>query len=107
MEVQKTTATTVKGLKGVMAADSSICEVDGIVGMLLYRGYHIDDLARNSTYEEVAYLLLNGELPQKQALKDFQQQLMKYRELPRPVLEFLKTVPSSAPPMSTLRSAGV
>lgn len=104
-EVQKSTAATVKGLKGVMAADSSICEVDGVVGELLYRGYHIDDLANNSTYEEVAYLLLNGDLPRKQALQDFRQKLVKDRELPPQVLEFLRTAPTSAPPMSTLRSA--
>ena len=60
-----------KGLKGVLAADSSVCDIDGSVGRLLYRGYDIDDLARGSTFEETTYLLFKGELPTSAARRVF------------------------------------
>ena len=52
-----------KGLKGVIAADSAVCDIDGDAGKLIYRGYNIHELAEQSTFEEVCYLLLNAELP--------------------------------------------
>ena len=53
------------GLEDVVAATSSICDVDGTQGRLIYRGYDIHELAENSTFEEVVYLLCNGRLPTK------------------------------------------
>ena len=64
-------STAVKGLKGVIAADSAICLVDGLEGRLIYRGYNIHELADHSNFEEVCYLLLKGELPDKRQLKEF------------------------------------
>mgnify|MGYP002623768806 FL=1 len=96
---------TAKGLKGVMAADSSISMIDGTQGRLYYRGYSIDDLAAHSSYEETVYLLFNNELPTKQQLAEFTEELTAHRELPPEVLDFLKTLPSNTPPMSALRSA--
>lgn len=52
-----------KGLDGVIAAESKICDIDGDLGLLSYRGYTIEDLADNSTFAEVAWLLLYGSLP--------------------------------------------
>ena len=97
--------TVVKGLKGVLAADSSISLVDGNAGVLLYRGYSIDDLAEHSTFEEVAYLLFKGELPTARELDDFDNPLSRDATLTHQVRDFLKGLPASVPPMAALRSA--
>ncbi|HEX6984883.1 MAG TPA: citrate/2-methylcitrate synthase, partial [Planctomycetaceae bacterium] len=99
------TPTVVKGLKGVLAADSSICLVDGQAGVLLYRGYSIDDLAEHSTFEEVAYLLFKGELPTPKQLDEFDDPLSRDATLTPQVRDFLKGLPTSVPPMTALRSA--
>lgn len=101
-EVEKTAA---RGLKGVVAADSTICDVDGDLGKLIYRGYNIDDLARHSTFEEVAYLLFQGELPNRAQLAEFNEVLVRHREIEHPVLSFLQSLPKSTNPMTMLRSA--
>jgi citrate synthase len=98
-------AAVVKGLKGVLAADSSICQVDGKAGVLLYRGYSIDDLAEHSTFEEVAYLLFQGELPSAKQLDGFDNPLSRDATLTPQVRDFLKGLPTSVPPMTALRSA--
>ena len=97
--------TIARGLKGVQVADSTICLVNGTEGRLLYRGYDIDDLARNSTFEEVAYLLFKGDLPDRSELTAFQEDLARHAKLPEPVSEFLRTLPKTVQPMSALRSA--
>ncbi len=94
-----------KGLKGVMAADSSICKVNGTEGLLLYRGYNIDDLATNSTFEEVAYLLLKGELPSESELSAFTEKLDACCTLHPAVVDLLKSLPKDAIPMAALRTA--
>lgn len=94
-----------KGLKGVMAADSSICLIDGATGQLLYRGYNIDDLAQSSTFEEVAFLLFKGELPNRAEYDGFRETLAAQRSLPEPVNDFLRSLPRDVMPMSALRSA--
>src|SRR4029079_14093625 len=81
----------VKGLKGVIAADSAICLVDGLEGRLIYRGYDIHELADHSNYEEVCHLLLKGELPDERELKEFTARLAGYRRLPRELVAFLKS----------------
>jgi len=98
-------AAVVKGLKGVLAADSSICLVNGIEGRLLYRGYNIDDLAENCCFEEVAYLLFRGELPTEPELTAFKASLAEHQALHPAVLEFLRSLPNDVLPMSALRSA--
>lgn len=94
-----------KGLKGIVAADTTICDVDGEVGKLIYRGYNIHDLAKYSTFEETAYLLFKGELPSAAQLKEFNEILVRHHELEPPILNFLKTLPRDTPPMTALRSA--
>jgi citrate synthase len=94
-----------RGLKGVVAADTSICDVDGEIGKLIYRGYNIHDLAKHSSFEETAYLLFKGELPQAAQLADFKATLARHHELETPILDFLKTLPRNTPPMTALRSA--
>ncbi len=95
----------VKGLKGVIAADSAVCLVDGLEGRLIYRGYNIHDLAEHSTFEEVCYLLLKGDLPSAFQLEEFCAELAEYRRLPTEVVSFLKSLPREMLPMSALRSA--
>ncbi|MBD3673323.1 MAG: citrate synthase [Planctomycetaceae bacterium] len=97
--------TVAKGLKGIKAADSSICSIDGQIGKLIYRGYNIDDLCAHSTYEEVAYLLLYGELPTQSELDEFHESLTSHATAPPQVLEALKSLPSGVPPMAALRTA--
>lgn len=94
-----------KGLKGVVAADSAVCDIDGQVGKLIYRGYSIDDLAEHSSYEEVVFLLLNGDLPNQTQLKDMSATLAKHRQVTPAVLTFLKTLPKDVNPMAALRTA--
>ncbi|MAG92659.1 MAG: citrate synthase [Planctomycetaceae bacterium] len=97
--------TVSKGLKGVQAADSSICLVNGAEGRLLYRGYNIDALAQGSSFEDVAYLLLRGELPNREQSGGFVRELTAHRNLPTAVVEFLRQAPATAHPMAVLRSA--
>jgi len=98
-------STVVKGLKGIKAADSFICLVNGEEGKLLYRGYNIDDLAEQSCFEEVAYLLLEGQLPNRSQLDAFQSQLAVQCRLTDAERSFLKSLPPDVVPMSALRSA--
>jgi len=97
--------TATKGLKNIIAADSKISRVDGATGSLMYRGYHIDELAENSTFEETSYLLFYGELPTKSQLEEFSDGLKNERSLPAEVLAHLKEVPKGTHPMAQLRSA--
>src|SRR4051812_5693618 len=74
-------------LKDVIAAPTAICTIDGIAGKLIYRGYTIEDLAANTTFEEVVYLLWEGELPNQQQLDAFKTRLSEGRELPKIVVD--------------------
>ncbi|HLJ11400.1 MAG TPA: citrate synthase [Planctomycetaceae bacterium] len=98
-------STAVKGLKGVIAADSAICLVDGLAGRLIYRGYNIHELAERSNFEEVCYLLLKGELPNGRQFQEFSARLAEHRRLPPGVVSFLKSLPRDMLPMAALRSA--
>src|SRR5438128_8410801 len=91
------------GLAGVIAGETQICWVDPNAG-LAYRGYDIHDLAERASFEEVAYLLLNGELPTTKQLPEFTKQIAAERELPAAVLEMLRLLPRSTHPMDTLRT---
>ncbi|WP_298859652.1 citrate synthase [uncultured Gimesia sp.] len=103
-DVEKTTNEAVKGLKGIIAADSSICLVNGTEGKLLYRGYNIDELADHATFEEVSFLLLNGELPTPSQLTEYQDNLKQYRAIEPELIEALKKLPTEALPMALLRT---
>ena len=102
---KKSVSTAIKGLKGVIAADSEVCFIDGQQGILSYRGYSIHGLAENSTFEEVAFLLLEGELPTRRQLDEFRATLASQRDVPPQVIAFLRTVPKDAVTMSVLRTA--
>src|SRR5947208_1860954 len=91
------------GLAGVIAGETAICWVDPNAG-LMYRGYDIHDMARKASFEEVAYLLLNGELPNGKQLVEFTQQIASERALPSPVIEMLRLLPNKTHPMDMLRT---
>ena len=93
------------GLEDVVAASSSICDVDGTAGRLIYSGYDIHDLAEHSTFEEVIFLLWNGRLPSKSELEALNKQLTINRALPPDVIEAMKKFPKEAMPMEALRTA--
>ena len=93
------------GLRGVTVADTKISFIDGENGILLYRGYRIEQLAESSTFMEVAYLILNGALPDKAALLEFENMVKGARTLPGYVIENLKNLPRDAAPMDVLQSS--
>ena len=93
------------GLEGIITGRSSICEVDEENCELYYRGYSILDLAEHSNFEEVAYLLLKGELPGKKDFDEFRKQLSIEREIPQEVDEVLKGLPAKTDPMDVLKIA--
>jgi citrate synthase len=99
------TAVAGKGLEGIIAANSGICWIDGDGGVLSYRGIDIHELAEHSTFEETAYLLWNGSLPNKQALREFSAQLAQARTLDQRIIDMLRSFPASATPMEVLRTA--
>src|SRR5919199_2509386 len=92
------------GLRNIEVADTKICSIDGENGKLIYRGYDILDLVNHSTYEESAYLLLFGELPTADQLKDFNRRLVEARGLPEPLIKNLRNRPKRAQPMDILQS---
>ncbi len=93
------------GLKDVVAVNSSISTVDGEAGRLIYRGYDIRDLARQATYEEIVYLLWNGELPTRTQLETITRQLAANRAVDDNVLASMRTYPRTAHPLEALRTA--
>ena len=92
------------GLRGVTVADSGISFIDGEKGILIYRGYRIEDLADHSTYLETAYLLLHGSLPSAAQLSDFMSRVRAARQLPAFVLASLRLWPREASPMDVLQA---
>ena len=91
------------GLAGVVAGETEICWVDPNAG-LMYRGYDIHEMAQKANFEEVGYLLLNGELPTAGQLAEFSKSLAAERKLPEPVLEMLRLMPKNTHPMDMLRT---
>ena len=92
-------------LSGVSVAETSICSIDPDEGVLMYRGYDIAELAEHSSYEEVVYLLLEGELPAGEELDAFKEQLAAARGLPAAVTMIVDGNATDASPMETLRTA--
>ena len=92
------------GLRGVVAAQSSIGDVNGEQGILIYQGYDIHDLAANSSFEEVVFLLWNGHLPKQDELDELNKQLRANFAIPAEIIEMMKTFPKDAEPMDVLRT---
>src|ERR1700737_1209685 len=91
------------GLAGVVGGETPICWVDPNAG-LAYRGYDIHEMAEKATFEEVAYLLLNGELPTADSLAKFTRDIGSERGLPGPVTEMLRLLPQRTHPMDMVRT---
>jgi 2-methylcitrate synthase len=91
------------GLAGIIAGETQICWVDPNAG-LMYRGYDIHEMAEKASFEEVAYLLLNGELPSVEQLGKFTRQIVSERKLPAAVVKMLRLMPRGTHPMDMLRT---
>ncbi len=98
-------STAAAGLRGVVAAQSKIGDVDGENGILIYQGYNIHDLAENSTFEETVFLLWNSRLPKPGELEELKSKFQTHYEAPAEVIEMMKTFPKDAVPMDVLRTA--
>lgn len=98
-EVKKT-----GGLAGIVAGQTTIATVGKEGVGLTYRGYNIEDLAKNATFEEVAYLLLYGELPNQSQLDTYRKTLKALRGLPAPLKTVLEQLPNDAHPMDVMRT---
>lgn len=96
--------TTTEGLQDVVATHTQICDIDGKLGKLTYFGVDIHDLARYSSYEETAYLLWHGTLPTRSQLDELKAQLVAHRAIPERVIEVMRMLPTSTPPMDVLRT---
>ena len=92
------------GLRGQSAGETALCTVGKSGSGLTYCGYDVADLAENATFEEVAYLLFNGELPNVEQLAEYKKQLSGLRDLPQAVKEVLQRIPASAHPMDVMRT---
>jgi citrate synthase len=93
-----------RGLEGVVVGSTQLSNVQGTIGRLTYRGYDIDDLAPNATFEEVVHLLLYGRLPNRIELETLRRELGTRRSLPEPLISSMQNVPKSAWPMDVLRT---
>jgi 2-methylcitrate synthase len=92
------------GLRGQSAGSTAICTVGKSGVGLTYRGYAIEDLAEHATFEEIAFLLLEGDLPNQEQLAEFKKRLRAYRSLPPALKEVLERIPKNAHPMDVLRT---
>jgi 2-methylcitrate synthase len=93
-----------KGLEGIVFDTSSISNVKPVDKALYYRGYPVQDLAENCSYEETAYLLMHGELPTEAQLKKFNERERGARELSPSLLEVIERFPRKGHPMDAIRS---
>lgn len=94
-----------KGLEGAVIDTSSISKVNPDTNSLIYRGYPVQDLAENCSFEEVAYLLYNGELPNTAQLADFTKKERSSRDLSATLLNVIKSLPQKCHPMDSIRTA--
>ena len=95
------------GLEGVIAGQTAISNIEERegAGILEYRGYRIEDLAGHVSYEETAFLLLHGDLPDANQLREFDARLRGWREIPKPLIDLLETIPAHVSHMDVLRTA--
>ncbi len=102
MSTESTAATA--GLRGVVAAQSAIGDVNGEEGKLIYQGYDIHDLAEHSTFEEVVFLLWNGRLPKQEELDELSEKIRANYKVPAEIIAGMKYMPKDADPMDVLRT---
>ena len=95
----------IRGLEGVVAAETRLCDLDGKNGRLAYGGYDIDELARQATFEEVCYLLWQGELPTRVQLDRFQVELAAVRGIPEALVRAYALMPRETDPMRVLQAS--
>ncbi len=93
------------GLRGVKVADTKVSYIDGVKGVLIYRGYRIEDLAEKSPYDETAYLILKGRLPSPEELKIFKKKLASLGKLPQFLIDSMNTWPKETTPMKALMAS--
>ncbi len=93
------------GLRGVVIADTRICDVDGANGRLIYRGYLVQDLAQGASFEEVTHLLLYEKLPSSDELEEIRRYFRENQGLPAELIAAFKTMPKDATPMDVLQAA--
>ena len=94
-----------KGLMGIVVDETTISQVMPEINSLTYRGYKVQDLCEKCSFEEVAYLVLNGELPKSKELKKFVKEERSNRKLSKQILNDIKNMPKKAHPMDAIRSA--
>src|SRR6266511_3473714 len=94
-----------KGLEGVVAATTRLSDVRGDIGQLIYCGYDINELAGKVTFEEVVHLLHHDHLPNAMELNELKSLLAGKRELPKGVVDIIRSFPKDAPPMHAIRTA--
>jgi citrate synthase len=97
--------TVAKGLEGVVVDTSGICLIDGNAGRLIYRGYDIHDLVSNLSFEEAAYLVWNGNLPNQTQLNDLKKILEQERPIPAHLTTAIRNLPTSSDTLDVLRTA--
>jgi citrate synthase len=95
----------IRGLEGVVAAETRLCDLDGRNGRLAYCGYDIADLARQATFEEVCHLLWHGELPAAAQLDKITLALIAARDIPRELIQAFRLMPRATDPMRALQAA--
>ncbi|MCI0545759.1 MAG: citrate synthase [Candidatus Rokubacteria bacterium] len=95
----------IRGLEGVVAAETQLCDLDGANARLAYRGYDIADLAREASFEEVAYLLWHGSLPNRGQLDGLRRNLAAARAIPAPLVQAFGLMPKDTDPMRVLQAA--
>ena len=96
--------TPIRGLEGVIATDTRICDLDGVNGVLAYCGYDVPEMVRKKvTFEEIIYLLWHGELPTRERLEGFDQALKAERALSPGMLRALKQIPPGEQRTAALR----
>ncbi len=93
------------GLEGVPATQSAICDIDGLQGVLTYRGYPLEQLAEHSTFLETAYLLIWGELPTYFQLEEFKNEVQRHRRVSFRIRDMMKCFPADGHPMDALQAS--
>ena len=99
------TATAATGLRGVVVGASTVSDVVGDKGELIYQGYNIHELAKSSTFEEVAFLLWNKCLPRRSELDELKRAIGEAYAVPKPIIDLLRQIPREADPIDVLRTA--